>query len=347
MIMEQALQAVLDKRVDGKKIFGTSFAVKKDDFIWHGACGDLTPHSAYFIASTTKLFTTALILQLKAAGKLALHDPISRYLHASVLSGLHQYRGKTYTHALTITHLLAHTSGLADYFQSKSAQGRSLQDELIAGEDQSWTFAQAIARAKTLPAHFPPGATGKAHYADTNFQLLGKIIENITQQTYADTCAAQIIRPLGLRHTYLYQNPDDTTPHPLYYRDKPLPIPQAMTSFTADGGMVSTSADMLSFIEAFFTGQLFPMADIAALQVWNNIFFPLRAGIGIQLVKMPWLLNPRGAIPELIGHAGLSGALAFYSPRDNIFIAGTVNQAARPDLAFKTMMQLTQALIKS
>ncbi len=119
-----------------------------------------------------------------------------------------------------------------------------------------------------------------------------------------------------------------------------------MTSFGADGGIVSTSAEMLVFIEAFFTGKIFPASYINELQDWNKIFSPLRSGTGIHLFKLPWFLDPFGTIPEFIGHSGLSGALAFYIPKENIFIAGTVNQVARPDLAFKTMIKLTQILLK-
>jgi len=80
--------------------------------------------------------------------------------------------------------------------------------------------------------------------------------------------------------------------------------------------------------------------------VWNKIFSPLRSGIGIHLFELPRLFNPTGAIPHFIGHSGLSGALAFYSPREKLYIAGTVNQLARPDLSFRTMIKLTQRLLK-
>lgn len=81
-----------------------------------------------------------------------------------------------------------------------------------------------------------------------------------------------------------------------------------MTSFGADGGMVSNSADMLIFIEAFFTGKLFPKTYIDDLQHWNKIFFPIESGIGIHKFQLPRMFNPTGAIPYFIGHSGLSGA---------------------------------------
>ena len=116
---ENILQSILEKTVDGKMVFGTSFGIKKDDFTWFGASGNLSIDQSYFIASTTKLFTTAIILYLKSEGKLQLEDKISIYLDKSIMNGLHIYKGNDYSDEITIKHLLSHTSGLADYFQGK------------------------------------------------------------------------------------------------------------------------------------------------------------------------------------------------------------------------------------
>lgn len=343
---EKSLQAVLDKVIDGKKVFGTSFAVKKGAETWQGASGNLTIDQPYFIASTTKLFTTAIILKLREKGRLSIEDKIGKYIGASILSGLHVYKGKDYSEELTIKHLLSHTSGLPDYFQDKGTSGKSLEDELMSGNDQFWTIEEAIERSKNMSPLFAPGTKGKAKYSDANFQLLGKIIETITGKSYAENCQEHIIQPLGLTKTYLYKDATDKTPKTMYYKDKEIQTPKAMTSFGADGGMVSVSADMLIFIEAFFTGKLFPTAYIDELQDWNRIFPPMRAGVGIHLFKLPWLFNPTGAVPYFIGHSGLSGALAFYSPKENLFVAGTVNQTARPDISFRTMISLTLQILK-
>ena len=344
---EKSLQAVLDKTVDNKKVFGTSFTLKKDNLIWQGTSGDLSRDQLYFIASTTKLFTTAIILKLRAEGKLSLNDKISKYIEKSVLSGLHIYKGKDYSQELTIKHLLSHTSGLPDYFQGKGENGKSLENEITEGNDQFWTFEQAIERTKKMTPLFAPETKGKANYSDANFQLLGKIIETITNKSYSENCQDIIIKPLGLTKTYLYQDSSDKKPKALYYKSNKLNIPKAMTSFGADGGIVSTSSDMLIFIEAFFTGKFFTSSDIEELQEWNKIFFPIKSGIGIHLFKLPWIFNPTGAVPYFIGHSGLSGALAYYSPKENIYIVGTVNQVAHPDISFKTMIKLTQKLMKN
>lgn len=335
------LQAVLDRALDNKKIRGTAFALKQGDQYWQGASGDLAIDQPYFIASVSKLYTTALILQLKARDLLSLEDKIVTYLDDGLLPNFAVYRGKSYADVLTIRHLLSHTSGLPDYFQGKGAHKKTLLETLTEGNDQAWTYEQVLESVNNKKLDFEPGKKKKAKYSDTNFQLLGKIIEHLSGVSFAKNCLQSIIQPLGLAQTYLYEDPGDTRPKTLYYRSKQLHIPRAMASFRSDGGIVSTSPELLLFLEAFFTGKLFPLEYIRELQVWNRIFFPFRAGVGIQLLKLPWLLNPTGSAPEFIGHAGLSGALAFYSPERKLFVAGTINQIADPGLAVKTLFRLS------
>jgi len=200
----RTLQAILDKSTDGKKIFGISFAIKKGEYTWSGSSGNIAIDQHYFIASTTKLFTTAILLNLQSNGKIGLEDKISSYLDSAVLNGLHIYKGKEYSSELTVQHLLAHTSGLPDYFQNKGADGKRLDDAIFGGNDQHWTFEQAIERTKAMKPLFVPGTKGKAHYSDANFQLLGRIIENSTGKSYAKNCEELLLSPLQLSHTYLY-----------------------------------------------------------------------------------------------------------------------------------------------
>lgn len=344
--IQNRLEKILDTITDHQKVFGTSFALKQGDFTWEGASGNLAPEQPYFIASTTKLFTTALIMQLRAEGRLDLEDGLSQYLHPDLLKGLHVYKNRDYSSEIRIHHLLAHTSGLPDYFQDKGKDGLSLENHIKRGTDRHWTLEEALEMTRKMNAHFPPGSPNKAHYSDTNFQLLGRIIEQITGSSWSEACSLRITQALGLQNTYLYQDPADRRPADLYFRHSSLHIPLAMRSFGSDGGVVSTSSDMLRFIEAFFTGQLFPQAYLEEMQRWNRIFFPMQSGMGIHRFKLPWIFNPTGAVPEYIGHSGLSGALAFYAPKLNLYFAGTVNQVAHPDMSFRTMIQVTQAIKK-
>ncbi|MBK9389622.1 MAG: beta-lactamase family protein [Bacteroidetes bacterium] len=342
----EKLQSVLDKSIDKSKVFGTSFCIKYNEEIWRGSAGNIQNETQYFIASTTKLFVTAVILKLRLKGILNLDDKISKYLDDNLMRGLHVLKNVEYSADIRVCNLLAHTSGLPDYFQDKDSAGKSLEEKLKSGEDKYWTPKEAIMLSKSMTPLFKPDTKGKAHYSDTNFQLLGLIIERITGRSVEENFDEMIIRPLKLTNTYLYNQITDNRPVNFYYQKRELNIPKAMTSFKSDGGIVSNSSDMLVFIEAFFTGALFPKEYIKELEVWNRIFFPMQSGTGIHLFKLPWVFNPFGTIPDLIGHSGLSGALAYSCPEKNLYIAGTVNQVAYPDTSFKITIKLIQTILK-
>ena len=338
------MQRILDKLVDNKKIFGTTYAIKYKGEIWKGSSGNIEEDQQYFIASTTKLFTTAIIFHLQAEGKLSIDDKISDYFDDAILEGLCVYKGKDHSGMITIRHLLSHTSGIPDYFQGKDENGKSLEDELMRGKDRNWPFEEAIERSKSIKVTFAPGSRGKALYSDTNFQLLGRIIELVNKEKYASVCRDLIFSPLNLKNTYVYEDSNDKRPLNLYFKNELLIIPKAMASFGPDGGIVSTNDDMLVFIESFFSGRLFPKENLEDMKQWNKIFFPMQSGIGIHRFKLPWYFDPTGAIPEFIGHSGLSGALAFHAPDENLYVVGTVNQVASPSISFNTMIKLVRKL---
>jgi D-alanyl-D-alanine carboxypeptidase len=338
--IRQKLQNTLDKAIDNKKVFGTSFSIRYKDIEWSGASGNLTVESPYFTASVTKLFVAALIMRLRQQNKLSLDDKIAKYFSPDVMNGLHVYQGRDYSGEITLRNLLAHTSGIPCYFQGKDKTGHSLEQGLLQGKDRSWSFEQAIELSKRVKPRFAPNTKGKALYSDTNFQLLGKVLEQVYGTDLSTCMQEQIIQPLGLANTYLYLDATDTTPQTMYYKDKELPISQAMASFGPDGSIVSTSGDLLKFVEAFFAGAFFPVAYFEEMKVWNPIFYPLRAGIGIHLFRLPLMFEPIGKMPELYGHSGISGAMAYSNPEKGLYITGTVNQIANPSTSFRLALKL-------
>ena len=346
MITADKLQSILDKAIDGKKVFGTTFALKNRVIEWCGASGNLATDSQFFIASTTKLFVTSLIMRLRQQKKLSLDDRLAKYFSPAILNGLHVFKGKDLSGEISIRNLLAHTSGIPCYFQGKDKSGRSLEQELLQGKDRGWSFEQAIELSKGIRPRFAPNTKGKALYSDTNFQLLGKILEQVYGMDLDSCIKEQIIQPLGLEHTYVYLDAADTTPRNIYYRDQVLPIPMAMASFGPDGSIVSTTGDLLKFIEAFFAGAFFPVAYLEEMKVWNPIFFPLRSGLGIHLFRLPLMFEPLGRLPELYGHSGLSGAMAYSNPGKGLYITGTVNQIAYPSTSFQLAVKLISILLK-
>ena len=110
----------------------------------------------YFIASTTKLYVTALVMHLRAEGQLELDSPAANYLDPSVMTGIHVLRGVDSGERITIRELLSHTSGLADYFEQRQRDG-STQIGKALQADFAWTFDDVLRITKEeLAPRFAP-----------------------------------------------------------------------------------------------------------------------------------------------------------------------------------------------
>jgi D-alanyl-D-alanine carboxypeptidase len=337
--IDKLLESCLSAEVPGLIL---ALSNKNDNYL--GSAGNLKPDSQFFIASTTKLYVTALIMQMIDSRLLHLDDKITKFLPAHLTHGLHAFHKIDYTDQITVQNLLSHTSGLPDYFQANRKSKKSLMNQVLSGEDQAWNLSQVIDDSKNIGAAFPP-SSGKALYSDTNYQLLGSIIENIYGLHFSEVLTEKICKKIGLLNTYLYQNEFDLNPAPLNYKKTVLRIPKAMTSFGPDGGIVSNASDGIRFLKSFFEGHLFEGKNIPILtSKWRNIFYPMKYGIGISLFRLPWYFSPFKKVPDLIGHSGLSGAFYYFCPEKDLYLVGTVNQIANPQTSFKLMIN---ALLKS
>lgn len=319
------------------------YSPKKSLHWQHGA-----PAKQYFIASTTKLYTTAIVFQLIDAGQLGLDQTALSVLGAETMRELHVFKGRDYAEQITVHHLLSHTSGLADYFEQKQTDGSSIGGPLLENNDRDWTFAEVLELNRTkLRSQFVPGSGRKAFYSDTNFQLLGKIIEQVTGESFAVNLQKRILGVLQLEDTYLFSANTlgryDSVAAMLSGTQR-LRIPQAMASFGCDGGMVSTTADGIKFLEAFMNGKLFAPHWRSDWADWRRIFFPLQYGTGVMRFQLPRIFTLFRKTPEFIGHSGASGAFLFYAPRLDAYFSGTVNQVKKRDLSFRLMLELSMAL---
>jgi D-alanyl-D-alanine carboxypeptidase len=365
------LQALLENLVrrDGQ-IRNAVFGVADGDtgFTWSGAVGfadpegrrAMQPETPYFIASVTKMYTTAAILLLQERGQLHLDDPISQYLPGELITGIHRYKGQDYTHQLTIRHLISHTSGLADFSLDRPRQGQSLMKQLWTEGDRAFTLADVLRLVREdLSPKFPPAVpdpqTGrftpaKAHYSDTNFQLLGAIIEAVTARPLHEVYEAFFFRPLDLTNTYLFGHPWrvlSSEPAAFFYQERALRLPLAMQSVSAQGGIVSTVADSLRFLRALTQGELFRRpATFQAMQQWNKIFFPFQYGYGLMRFKLPRLLSPFAPAPELVGHSGSTGSFLYVCQELNLYLAGTINHTQRPRAPFPLMLRAIEIIRK-
>jgi len=345
--LEHLLAATLARYAARPDTRAIRFALSSPARQWSWQWPAQAPTQPYFIASITKLYVSALIMQLRHEGRVDLDRAASDYLDPAVMAGIHVRRGVDAGPRITISELLAHTSGIADYFEERGKDGTS-QFERALARDCAWSFADVVRITKTeLASHFAPSTPGKAFYSDTNYQLLGAVIEAVTRQSFESALHARVIAPLGLAHTYPFSHAtlaryDDVAPM-LYGRD-PVRIPLAMMSVRADGGIVSTADDGLTFLEAFMTGRLFPANDLEEMQrTWRRIFFPLEYGVGIMRFALPSWMTGFRRVPPMIGHSGASGAVLFHVPDLDLYVSGTVNQIRKRSLSFELTTRLVMA----
>ena len=137
MSVADRLQSVLEKAGGDSDLAGVVVRMESRDhsLAWTGSVGELDPTTPFFIASTTKLYTTAIVLRLADRGGLSLDGRLVDLVDTGLVRGLSVYRGTDHTDQITVRHLLAHTSGLPDYFMGKRPDGSTLEHTVRSGAD--------------------------------------------------------------------------------------------------------------------------------------------------------------------------------------------------------------------
>jgi D-alanyl-D-alanine carboxypeptidase len=222
------------------------------------AGGPVDPGGYFRMGSNTKTFVAVVVLQLVAERRLSLDDAVERWLPGVVTGNGNDGR------AITVRQLLQHTSGLFDYTNDLLER---ITSEETYREFQFTTFTpgELVAMALRHPPGFAPG-TGYA-YSNTNYVLLGQIIERVAGRGWAREVDDRIARPLGLRHTaapgvrtrlpdphasgYVFLGPDlrmETSDASLTWAD-------------AAGALYTTAADLSRFWGAIGRGTLLRPAE--------------------------------------------------------------------------------------
>jgi CubicO group peptidase (beta-lactamase class C family) len=338
---QDKIEKVFNSSTNSKKVHEAVLFVEnsKGDFSVSCGYGGKDIHSPFFIASVTKLFVTACILILQDEKKLSLDDYIKDYLDSNVLEGLHNYKGKEYSHKLTISDLLFHKSGLADGLE----EGGFIEN--IIQNDIELSFEDVLDKTKTLPPHFVPNTVKKAYYSDINFRLLGEIIENITGTKLAKVYQDYICTPLGLTNTYLPSNNNDFVPN-IYYKNESLHRLNFLTS-SYNYDAISTAKDLMVFLKAFWSGSLFSKDVFEKLSVYRKTQLAIGLiyyGGGYMQIPMKSIYTLFRGKGELIGHSGSTGSFAFYYPEKDLYFVGDFNQITNPELPIRLVMKLAMKI---
>jgi D-alanyl-D-alanine carboxypeptidase len=341
-----------------KSVNNCVLSVMKGDgsFSWSGAAGiacqngqvPMTKDTPIYIASITKLYTATAIMRLYEKGALSLDDPMSRYLPEVLIRGIHVYKGKDYSHEITIKELLSHTSGIADYYTDKPKGGETLFELFLQEPERSWTVDETIARARNdLEPNFQPGTD--VSYSDTNYQLLGKVLESITGKPLHIVFEDFFFRPLGLKHTWMVgrsepQIAPSAAPADVFYKDRNITTIRSNGSYWADGGIVSTAEEMIIFLKALKERQIVRGDTLKLMHNWHKLQFPLQYGFGTMYFKLPWFITKVMKLPPLWGHSGSTGSFLYYSEDLNLYMAGSINQVESKSKPFRLMLRVVKAV---
>jgi D-alanyl-D-alanine carboxypeptidase len=225
--------------------------------------GAPVPLDAEFrIGSVTKTFVATVVLQMVGEGRLSLDDPVARWL-PGVVDG----NGNDGA-VITVRQLLEHTSGIPDYTDDVPALASA--DGFRANRWRTYLPAQLVFLATGHPPVFPPGAG--ASYSNTNYVVLGMIINRVTGRSWAHEVETRIIDPLDLAHTTVPGLfPFVLGPHVEGYSNfgagGPIDVTVANQSmFDAAGSMISTAGDLTRFLTALVGGRLLAPAQLAAME---------------------------------------------------------------------------------
>ncbi|MGR6919732.1 serine hydrolase domain-containing protein [[Actinomadura] parvosata] len=280
---EPRWQALLDRIVASGAVSAVA-EVRDGTRTWRGTSGKARLGGArpapvdgrFRIGSVTKSFTAAVVLQLAGEGKLSLSDSLERWLPGLVAGGSR----------ITVRHLLQHTSGIPEYSTTMFDRWGIPKERL-----RTWSARELVKMADDLPREFAPGA--RYGYSNTNFIVLGMLIEKVTGSSYAAEVRQRILRPLGLHGTFVPEaSPEVPGPHAHAY----VPVTRAGQTVPVDvtrfnptmagsaGEIISTTADLNRFFRALFQGRLLRPAQQKQMTDPGTI---KEYGLGLEAGPLP------------------------------------------------------------
>ncbi|MBF6172917.1 serine hydrolase domain-containing protein [Nocardia blacklockiae] len=287
------LQRIIDGIVESG-ITGITVRVRDEHGEWTGSAGlaelggtAQPPIDGHVrIGSNTKTFTATLVLQLVAEGRIDLDTPAVDYLPEFDLDP-----------RVTVRMLLQHTSGVFNFTGEYFPDGTMVPGipATTAGKEwvdlrfETYRPEELVRLALSKPARFEPGTDWS--YSNTNYVLARLLIEKVTGRSVAAEMERLIIGPLGLSGTFQPTTETEIAePHAhAYYRyedegmTKTVDVTRHNPSWISSGGdMISTTADLQTFVSALVTGELLPPALLAEMYTAHATPLPGMAyGLGI------------------------------------------------------------------
>lgn len=218
----------------------------------------LTADSVFYMGSVSKQFTAASVVLAAEQGYLALDDDVRKYIPEL----------PDYGHTITLREMLHHTSGLRDFLALLDYEGRNAGDVNSQAE-----ILHLIARQRGL--NNVPGE--QFIYSNTNYFLLGVVIQRVTGKTLAQFAEENIFRPLGMTHTR-------------FYDDHAVVVPGRVAAYSAGAGG-AFAVDWSTGYDIVGAGGL--MSSVNDLLAWDRNFYANQLGKGmlIKELETPGVFN--------------------------------------------------------
>lgn len=254
-----------------KKFMGSVALLFNDSIIYKKTVGfanadtkrEMNNDTKIRIGSITKTYTAVLILKAIEEGKLKLSDKLDAFYP--------QVKNST---KISIEQLLKHRSGIVNFTE-------------ISGENQ-WeqfphTEEEFIHFFVNEKSNFEPGTDYE--YSNTNYTLLGFILQKIYKKSFAEILDEKICRPLNLKNTYFSTETDEAKNEAFSYNIQDRYLQNAKVNFfnhPASGGMVSTAIELNKFLSGLFNGKLISEKSLGLMLPKNKGEY----GMGIE--KLPF-----------------------------------------------------------
>lgn len=285
------------------------------------------------IGSNTKSMTIVLLMQLVEEGRIALDDPLSKYLpeQAALFKNGDQ---------IIIRQLAHHSAGIFDYGDSIIAAGLESQEGLEAG----FTPEELVQAGADQEPYFAPGEEGQWHYSNTGYILLGMLIESLTGEKLADLYKTRIFDPLDMKSAILIEGvpqPGDLDTHGYYWKEDGERLDTTNMNGSqawAAGAAAMTAADLATYGKALAAGKLFKNpGTLQEMLKWDqapkfSVGFPYGLGLGDMAGDgSAW------------GHAGQTlgfQSLWFVEPEKGSVVVGLTNSATYEANAFVNVLNI-------
>ncbi|HZY40088.1 MAG TPA: serine hydrolase domain-containing protein [Mucilaginibacter sp.] len=318
--LTRSIDSLVAPQFEGNQPGISILIAKKGQVVYKKAFGSanlelntpMQPDNVFRIGSITKQFTAVAILQLVEQGKISLQDSVQKYIK--------DFPSKGYT--VTIENLLTHTSGIVDYTSKDDP------DPYIERRDFTPEFL--INYIKNDPLHFKPGS--KYEYSNSNYLLLGYIIQLVSGENYHQYMADHVLKPAGLAHT-LYAEEHTAVPGRV----------QGYTHFSgsfdncdyqtlslgfACGDLLSNTGDLLKWNQAVIACKLISEASL------KKAFSPYQLANGTySSYGYGWFIDTTYGSPCIHHEGQTSGFISLekYFPKEDTYVAVMTNVKTSDD----------------